>query len=155
MKQTKTAKTRRHSIGSKVATAQLIDQGAAQASEIPTSPSRTRVVSFRVTEEQHAQLVACCKNGHGEQLLTPSEYARYAVLYQRAAHTTELPSERYRLAIAAQLTTALTDVVQYLDAATPISHEKHIHGFQTVCDELAKIQESILLLLNNTNKLPR
>jgi hypothetical protein len=155
MKRTQTEKTQRHPIRTALTSAQSTGQGTAQAIAKPITPSKNRVLSFRVTEKQHAEIVARCKNNHGEQLLTPSEFARYTVLHQRMIQPSELPLERFRLAIAAQLATAVTEMVQYLDAATPISYEKDIHGFQHVCDELAKIQASILLLLNNTNKLQR
>ncbi|HEY8034711.1 MAG TPA: hypothetical protein VIF37_03880 [Methylobacter sp.] len=127
----------------------------AQPPAISMSRPKCKVVSFRLTEEQHALLVARCNNSHGESLMTPSEYARYTVLHQRIAQPSDVPLERYRLAIAAQLATAVTDTVQYLDQVVPVSHEKHVHGFQHVCDELAKIQKSILLLLSNTDKLNR
>lgn len=121
--------------------------GTPQDSPVSTSVSRTRVVSFRITEEQHMELVARCKNSHGEHLLTPSEYARYTVLHQRIAQPNEQPLERYRLAIAAQLATSLSDIVQYLESASPDDDEKHIPVIQHVCAQLARIQESILLLI--------
>jgi hypothetical protein len=123
----------------------------AQAPAISMSLPKCKVVSFRLTEEQHALLIARCNNSYGESLMTLSEYARYTVLYQRVAQPSDVPLERYRLAIAAQLATSVTDMVQYLDQVTPVSSEKHVHGFQHVCDELAKIQGSILLLLSTDN----
>lgn len=155
MKRTQIVKVKANSIRSELIDAKSTAQLTDQASAISVLPSKSKVVSFRLTKEQHALLTARCYNKHGELLMKPSEYARYTVLYQRIAQPSNEPLERYRLAIAGQLAKAVTDMVHYLDKVTPSSSEKHIHGFQTVCDELAKIQGSIQLLFSNSDKMKK
>lgn len=149
MKRTKTAKKRSESIRAKLIIAQSKEKTVAQASTILTSSSKTRVISYRLTEEQYAELVARCTNRHGEQLLTPAEYARYTTLHQSVAKPIELSLERYRLAIAAQLTTSVTDMVQALDSFKMLTFEAQINRLNIVCADMAKIQNRIQTLLND------
>jgi hypothetical protein len=92
--------------------------------------------------------VARCQNSYGEQLMTPSEYARYTVMHQRVAQPSELPLERYRLAIAAQLATAVTNMVQGLDSIKMLTFEAQIQRVTEACEEMVQIQNQIKVLLN-------
>lgn len=147
MKRTQKAKALHNSDQSKLAGSQSNQQQTAQVTTI-VMPPRSRVVSFRLAAEQYSELVTRCQNSHGEQLLTPSEYARHNVMHQRVAQPSELPMERYRLAIAAQLATAITDIAQGLDSIKMLTFKAQIERLTEACEKMAQIQNQIKVLLN-------
>ena len=147
MKRTQKTKARDNSDKSELAGSQSNQQETAQVTAI-LMPPRSRVVSFRLAGEQYSELVVRCQNSHGEQLLTPSEYARHTVMHQRVAQPSELPLERYRLAIAAQLATAVTDIAQGLDSIKMLTFEAQIERVTEACEKMVQIQNQIKFLLN-------
>jgi hypothetical protein len=61
----------------------------------------------------------------------------------------EWPLERYRMAIAAQLTTAVSDMVLAMDSFKMLGYETQIQRLDEVCEAMAGIQADIQQLFNN------
>jgi 4-hydroxy-3-methylbut-2-enyl diphosphate reductase IspH len=110
---------------------------------------RERVISFRVTSDQYQEIIQRCTNSHGELLMTPSDYARYSTFHQSMDQASEWPLERYRMAIAAQLTTAVSDMVLAMDSFKMLGYETQIQRLDEVCEAMAGIQADIQQLFNN------
>ena len=149
MKQTKIPISQRHLIQSELTSTQSNEEESAKATTKATASTRCRIVSFRITEEQYADLVIRCINSHGERLISVSDFARYTVMHQRSIQPSELPLERYRLAIAAQLATAVSDMIQELNSIKMLTFEAQIDHLKKACADMEKIQHQIQILLNN------
>jgi len=94
-----------------------IDKSAEVAKGLDTEVSKikSRVISFRVTAEQHKEMSNKCNDAEGVQLIKLAELARLSLLTQRVVNITEDPLDRYRLAIAAEMSSGITSIVQVLD----------------------------------------
>lgn len=89
--------------------------GAAKTIDTQVSESKTRVISFRVTTEQYKEIMNKCSDAQGVQLITLAEMARLSLLTQRVIKVTEDPLDRYRIAIAGEMASGITEIVQMLD----------------------------------------
>jgi len=77
--------------------------------------TKSKIISFRVTEQQYEQIHFQCCNEYGELLMTVSELTKHSVLNLPKSQGSEQPLERYRLAIAAEMAMSVTKIVQQLD----------------------------------------
>lgn len=81
--------------------------------------------------------------------MTPSDFARYSTLnYTTSKANHEAPLERYRIAIAAQLTTTLSELVSYLESIKMLGYESQIRMLNELCDDVATLREQIYQLIN-------
>lgn len=112
--------------------------------------ARTRTISFRVTEDEYKNLVNRCINKHGERLMTPSDFARYSTLnYTTSTAKHEDPIERYRIAIAAQLTTKLSELIISVDSRNSHGPEAQFKMLADLSNNVAGLREQIYRLLNS------
>ena len=131
----------------------LSEQDKAHVSKKVTRVSdgnrREHVISFRITSAQYEELTKRCTNSYGEKIMTQNEYARYATLNLSLVRPSKLHHERYRLAIAAQMTNALYDLsLRIFNIKYPINGVNNSLMLSD-CEELLKIKELLNQLLNN------
>ncbi|MGD7037274.1 hypothetical protein [Methylotuvimicrobium buryatense] len=127
-------------------------QSTKQSKKQVKAPTRTRTISFRVTEEEYKNLVNRCTNKHGERLMTPSDFARYSTLnYTTSTVKHEDPLERYRIAIAAQLTTKLSELIISVDSRNYLGSEGHFKILAELSQNVVDLREQIYQLLNTNN----
>lgn len=94
------------------------------AKEIGNNIRRARVVSFRVTNEQYEEIQTMCTDDSGEKLVTIAEYARHSTLAQRVTKISENPLDRYRVAVAGEMATGITSIVQMMDELIDMTDDK-------------------------------
>lgn len=128
---------------SKKHASQLTDKESKQERHKVKSSLRTRIISFRVSNEEHRYIQSRCTNSHGERLIAPGDFARYTALNHSPSKHHEDPIERYRLAIAAQLAAAVSDAVLVLDADRVASYESQIRQLTDLTEEMAGVQAQI------------
>jgi len=134
----------------KHSTKQLTQHPSTQINALAKTPTRSRTISFRVTDEEYKNLVTRCTNNYGERLMTPSDFARYSTLnYTTSTAKHEDPLERYRIAIAAQLTTKLSDLILSVDSRNGHGSEAQFKILADLSNNVAGLREQIYRLLNS------
>lgn len=118
------------------------------AKETGNNIRKTRVVSFRVTNEQYEGIQTMCTDDFGEKLVTIAEYARHSTLAQRVTKISENPLDRYRVAVAGEMATGITSIVQMMDELIDMTSDKFsIVDLMEVVKHLEAIQNKTELLL--------
>jgi len=110
--------------------------------------TKSKTISFRVTEQQYEQIHFQCCNAHGELLMTVSELAKHSVLNLPKLQGSEQPLERYRLSIAAEMAMSVTEIVHLLDQKTnPDDTTYELSENGKIIKALEAIQNKVGMLL--------
>ena len=76
--------------------------------------TKKHVISFRLTDEQHAVLKEKCLNAQGELVIKPASLAKASTLDARPIPYGDDALERYRLSVAAVISSAFDDLVSQM-----------------------------------------
>jgi len=110
--------------------------------------TKSEVICFRVTKEEYEHLYFQCLNEYGEKLLTVSKLAELTMTGLSKAKAMEQPLERYRLAIAAEIGMAITELVHKLDMELDeTDNEIYLSEHGKIIIELENIQKRASMLL--------
>jgi len=78
---------------------------------------KSKKISIRMTETQYEVISKKCKNKQGEKLITITDFIRQAALSNKNTIVAEEhPLDRFKLAVAGEIATGITDVVHFIDA---------------------------------------
>jgi|GEM_PF-5581246 len=78
---------------------------------------KTKKISIRLTENQYQLIAKQCKNSKGEQLITITDFIRQAALTKKnTIIAQEAPLDRFKLAVASEIATGITEIVHFIDA---------------------------------------
>jgi len=96
---------------------QELKAAAEEANKSVKKELKTKKISIRLTENQYQLIAKQCKNSKGEQLITITDFIRQAALTKKnTIIAQEAPLDRFKLAVASEIATGITEIVHFIDA---------------------------------------
>jgi len=109
-----------------------------------TKKNKTNVISFRLNDDEYAELLLKITDANGEKKLTPSAFAR-AALVSSQVRVNDVELEQYRVYIAGQITQQIQTIAGVLNTA---NMEEQVND-----ELLIALADKIDLITDEMNKM--